>query len=326
MTALRSSGISCPQCGGPLNFQEGSRTTLCGACRTPLAVTGTAGINRFYLEESLDLPGARSAARRFIATAGVDEFVATQLRFEGGELCFLPFWRLKGFAIGWCWQECETVIEEEYVDDEGMTRRREVKGPIQRTGEILALPVDYSSPACDLTPYGLAGIATVASVLPLKGMAYDTLARRGTVFDPAKEAQQIRQEGLALSRERSRRKGTRQHEETLELCNEQLALIYYPVWKLSFFRGERHYPVIVDGVNGRIIKARFPGKATIRICAPLTTIPLLLFFFFFHVATGIVATATFLCWLAYSEGVSFAGVVRYFTTLIVPGEEVEHGP
>jgi len=325
MAAADASGIGCPQCGGSLDFSEGSRTTACGSCRTPLAVTGAAGITRYYLDDNLDLAEARTAARRFLATKGVDEAMVNHLRFDGGELCFLPFWRLRGHAVGWSWQERETFIVEEYVDEQGIRRQREQKGPQEREQEILAIPVDYSSPACDLSPYGLAGIATVSSVLPLKGMAYDRVARRGTVFDPAKEAEQVRREALGMARDRSRKKGTLRHEERLELCGEQLALIYYPVWKLAFAKGERLYPVIVDGVNGRVLKARFPGQAEIRLLAPLVTVTLLAFAFCFHVATGIVATALFLGWFASREEFSRAGLLRYFFLLVTPGEEVEHG-
>lgn len=325
MAAAGSSGIGCPRCGGPLDFREGSRTTVCGACRTPLAVTGAAGITRYYLEETLDLPGARSAARRFLATAGVDESVVSQLRFDGGELCFLPFWRLRGSAVGWRWLERETVIEEEYIDGQGLTRRREVTGAPERESDILALPVEYSTPACDLSPYGLAGIATVSSVMTLKGMAYERLARRGTVFDPTKEAEQVRREAVGMMRMRSRPKGTVRQEERLELCAEQLALISYPVWRLCFIRGERLYPVMVDGVNGRVLKARFPGRAKIRLVAPLATVALILFAFSFHVASGVVAAALFLGWLASRGELSPAGVIRHFFLLVVPGEEVEHG-
>ena len=324
MVDVTASGIGCPQCGGPLDFSEGCRTTVCGSCLTPLAVTGAAGITRYYLRDKLDVTEARTAARRFLATKGVDETVATQLRFGGGELCFLPFWRLRGHAVGWQWVERESVVVEEYVDEQGMTRRRELKGPQERESEMLALPVDYSSPACDLAPYGLTGIATVSSVLALKGMDYDHLTRRGTVFDPVKEVEQVRREAVGLVRERSRKKGTLRHETRLELCGEQLALIYYPVWKLGFARGERLYPLIVDGVNGRVLKARFPGRAEIRLLAPLSTVTLLAYAFTFHVSTGIVAVALFLGWFASREEFTLVGLARYFFLLVVPGEEVEH--
>ena len=58
-----------------------------------------------------------------------------------------------------------------------MTRRREVRGPTEQESEILALPVAYSSPACDLAPYGLTGIAAAALFL-------GWLAARGE-FSPA---------------------------------------------------------------------------------------------------------------------------------------------
>jgi hypothetical protein len=325
METAESSGIGCPQCGGPLDFREGSRITLCGACQTLLAVTGGAGTNRYVLEETLDLAGARSTARRFLATAGVDESVVTQLHFQGGELCYLPFWRLRGVALGWQWLERDTAMAEESPDEQGMTRGREVKGLPEQLFEILALPVEYSSPACDLSPFGLTGIATVSSVLTLKGVSYERLARRGTVFDPTKGADQLRREAMGLLRERSLPQGTVRHEERLTLSGEQLALIYYPVWKLGFLREERLYPVVVDAVNGRLLKARFSGRSRIRLAWPLATVTLLIYACFLQMTVGILATLLFLGWLASRGELSPAGVARHFFLLVVPGEEVEHG-
>lgn len=324
MTESAASGIGCPQCGGSLEFREGAFTTLCGSCKTPFVVSGVSGISRFFLEERLDLAQARTAVRKFLDTRGVAASVVSRLRFEGGKLCFLPFWRFRAQAVGWQWSERETVVVEEIVDEQGVTRKQEQKGPLERDCAILALPVDYSSPACDLSPYGLTGIATVSAVLTLRGVEYERLSRKGTIFDPIKEPEQVRREAVAQSRDRARKSGTLRHESEITLCGERLALIYYPVWQLGFTQDDRLHPVMVDGVNGRILKARFAGMPQIRLRAPLVTITVLAYAFLFHLATGIVATGVFLAWCASRGELSFSGLAGYFFHLVVPGEEITH--
>lgn len=325
MAEANSVAVSCPQCGSPFNFREGERNAACPACGSSLAISGEAGISRFYLAARLDLAQARTAARKFLATAGVARRVAETLRFERGELCFLPYWRLRGFAAGWFWSERETVVKEEYYDDNGLKQVREVRGPNERTMESVMNRVDYSLPACDVTRFGLAGIATVSAVLPLRGMDFAALAQRGTVFDPTKEPAQVRQEALAQARGRLGGNGVVRLASRLELCGEQLALISYPVWNLTFSRGERLYPLAVDGVNGRILKGRFPGTPRRRLLAPLLTVTLLVFAFSLHGAVGAVALLAFLGWLAGNGGLSPERLLAWFFLLVEPGEEVDIG-
>lgn len=320
-----SVAVSCPQCASPFNFREGERNACCPACGTALAISGEAGISRFFLAERLDLPQARTAARKFLATAGVARQLAESLRFEQGELCFLPFWRLRGYAAGWFWSERETVVKEEYYDDNGLKQVREVRGPNERSMESVMNRVDYSLPACDVARFGLAGIATVSAVLPLRGMDFAALAKRGTVFDPTKEPAQVRQEALAQSRGRLGGNGVLRQAGRLDLCGEQLALISYPVWSLTFSRGERLYPLTIDGVNGRVLKGRFPGTPRFRLLEPLLTVTLLVFAFSLHTAVGVAALLAFFGWLAGNGGLSAERLLAWFFLLVEPGKEVEIG-
>ncbi|RNC73187.1 MAG: hypothetical protein ED859_00320 [Desulfuromonadales bacterium] len=317
--------ISCPQCASPFSFREGDRNAPCPSCATLLTVSGEAGIPRFLVEERIDLAQARAGARRAVAAAGGDPRVVERLRFEGGELCFLPFWRLRGHAAGWRWTERETVVREEVYDENGMKTVREVRGPSECATESVMVSVDYSSPACDVSRFGLRGIAVASAVLPLKGMDFAQVSRRGTVFDPVKGADEVRREAVAQARARGGGKGVLRSAGRLSLCGERLALISYPVWSLTFSRGERLYPVTMDGVNGRVLSGRLPAATRIALLRPLLTVTLLVFVFTIHLLFGCLATAGFLGWLAANGGLSAERVAAWFFALVERNGEVDLG-
>jgi len=319
-----SAVISCPQCGSPFDFREGSRNGLCQSCKTSLAVWGESGVARFSIEERIDLARARVEARKFLATAGVDPRVAEKLRFEGGELCFLPYWSIRALATGWRWLEKETLVREEVIDDNGCKSIVERRGPNEQQFETVASPIDHSSPAFDPSAYGLRGIAVAGAVLSLKLMDHEALSRRAKVFDPVKSAAQARQEALAAWK-KLRPSGTLRCMERVDLCGERLALISYPVWKLTFAAGDRIYPVVVDAVNGRILKARFPGSSVIRLWQPMAAILLLSSAFFLHPAAGIASAVLFLGWFRSVHGSSLAALAAFFARLVERKDDIEHG-
>lgn len=325
MSGSMSAAISCPQCGSPFSFREGTRNAVCPSCGTALAISGAAGIPRFYLEERLDLPRVRSAVRKFLATSGVDPRLVGTLKFEKGELCFLPFWSLRGLAVGWQWMERESIVREEVVDENGMKRTVERRGPREQVFEDVASPLDFSSPAFDNAAFGLRGIALAGAVLPLQGMDHALVKRRGTVFDPVKGIDQVRSEALASARDRCRPDGILRIKDGIRICGEKVSLISYPVWRLSFTVGERIYPVVVDAVNGRILKGRFPGRREMRLFVPMLVILVLVFSWTLHRALGGLASLAFLCWMYDSRGVSAASLIDFFFRLTEKREDVSHG-
>lgn len=325
MTGGLSAAISCPQCGSPFNFREGNSNALCPSCGSALSVAGEAGIRRFFLDEKLDLAKARSAARKFFATSGIDPRVVESLKFERGELCFLPFWSLRALALGWQWLEREVVVREEVVDDNGTRRVVERRGQNEQLFETVASPLDWSSPAFDPSSFGLRGIAVAGAVLPLNVADLAVLKQRGTVFDPVKGAEQVRREALAAARDRCRPDGVIRIRSSVQLCAERLSLISYPVWRLVFTSGERLYPVVVDAVNGRILKGRFPGSGRVRLFAPMAAILLVVYAFSLHRIIGAFAVVGLLVWLHSVRGLSPAVLALFFFGLVERGEDIEHG-
>ncbi|AAR34411.1 hypothetical protein KVP06_05435 [Geobacter sulfurreducens] len=325
MSERQTVTISCPQCASPFSFSEGNRNALCPSCGTSLAVSGEAGIPRFVIAERIDRTQARAAARKAAAAAGGDPKVVELLRFEGDELCFLPFWRLRGHAAGWLWTERETRVQQEEYDENGMRTVREVRGPVESGTETVMIAVDYSSPACDTSRFGLRGIAVASAVLPLAGMDFAEVSRRGTVFDPVTTPDQVRREALAQARSRGGGKGVLRSAGRLALCGERIALISYPVWSLTFSRGERLYHVAVDGVNGRVLAGRLPAAVRIAVLRPLSTVTLLIYSFTLHPLVGFVVVGAFLAWLAANGGLSIERLTIWFFGMIERRGEVELG-
>lgn len=325
MTDHPSSAISCPQCGSPFDFHEGSRNAQCSSCGTSLAITGESGIGRFYIEPRVDLNQARSTIRKTLAEKEGDKRHISTLRFEKGELCFLPFWSLCAHATGWFWTERETVVREEDVDANGMRIVREVRGPNQRNFEAVAFEMRYSSPACDLAHFGLTGIATASSVLPLKVMNFDGLSQRGTLIDPVKGIDQVRGEALAQARNRASGNRTLRQEGKLNLIGSRMALISYPVWDLTFAAKDRMHHVTVDGVNGRPLKGRFPATYGIRLAAPMITVAALVFAFSLGQIAGVAAAAAFSAYLWNSGELSLPRIAKHLFQLVSRGKEVSLG-
>lgn len=325
MTGHVSTAINCPQCGSPFDFHEGARNAVCASCGTALAIIGEAGIGRFYIEPKIDLNQARTSVRKILAAQGVEEGDVKNLRFEKGELCFLPFWSLRAHAAGWFWTERETVIKEEDIDENGVKSVRETRGPNQRSFETVAVDVKYSSPACDLSRFGLTGIATASAVLPLRVMNFEGVAGLGTLIDPVKGADQVRAEAVAQARNRGGGSRVLRQEGKMNLIGTRMALISYPVWDLTFSLNSRVRHVTVDAVNGRGLKGRFPAASSIRLAIPMLTVVAVVFAFSISQLLGVAVTAGLCAYLWNRGELSLPHLAGHLFLLVKRGKEVSIG-
>lgn len=317
--------VICPECGSPLDFNEGDRTARCPACKSCLAISGDAGITRFVIPERLDEGEARSRARKFLADERIDQRLSGSITYGAGQLYFLPFWKLTGVACGWRLTEREKAVLEEGVDDNGI-RSSSRGGQQVRELEVVSRHVDYSTPATSLKGFGLRGVALASSVLPLQGVNFEEMAKRGVVVDVVTQAAQVRDEALALVRGQEGGTGVLRQSARITLAQERFSLIYYPVWRLEFVHHDRTYPVVVDGINGSVLKARFPGAIRVRLFPPLALVTLLAYAGSIHPLAGVAATALCLAILQRHLGtLDPQRVLTFFTGWVERGEEVECG-
>lgn len=319
--------IICRHCGSPLDFREGDRNMECPACGLCQAIRGDAGVARFVVDERVTETEARMLARKFLAADGIDRKVSSSLRYSGARLYFLPFWRLKGLATGWRYVEKENLVREETVDeDNGAKCSNIVQGPPIVEVESVSSLVDYNAPAASMAGFGIKGIAMAASVLKLSGVDYPEMSRRGTVVDTINSEEQVRKEAVAMA------SGVRGGSKALrsltrvKLSSERMSLVYYPVWRMEFSLGRRVYPIVMDAVNGSVLKARFPGSVTMRLFQPLAAIAFTVYAFSLHKLAGVAALALLYWWINSSMGeLSVAALARFFVGWLEQGKDVEHG-
>jgi hypothetical protein len=318
--------IICPECGSPLDFDEGARTALCPACKVCLAISGEAGITRFVIPERLDEGEARSSARKFLADERIDRGFAGSITYNSGQLYFLPFWRLTGVACGWRLTEKENAVQEERVDEDGVRRSRRVMGQPVRELEVVSRHLDYSTPAASLKGFGLTGVALAAAVLPLRGVNFEEMSKRGVVVDAVKQAVQVRDEALATARGQGGGQGVLRQSVRIRLAQERLSLVYYPVWRLEFELHDRIYPVVVDGINGSLLKGRFPGAVRVRLFSPLALLALNVYAWSIHPLVGTAATAICAAMVRRTLGsLAPQRLLCYFAEWLERGEEVKCG-
>jgi len=283
--------FKCPHCGGPFECAEGDRGSVCGFCGVTSVISGDTGVHRLLIRERIDLNAARTAVRKLIATGTKSHEDAASFSFTEGTLIFLPFWRVRGMAMGWQWREKETFREEFDYDENGTRYTRTVKGPNERSFSLLAKPLDFSTPAGDYTVFGQVRAGLAAAVLKCEVMDYPDAAARATVVDPLKGIAQARQEALAMTQGSGDSNGSIRREARVRISSEWLALTYYPVWRLLFTRGDKVYPVTIDAVNGDVVKCRFPGAEERERFLPLALIALLVLGWTTMPLVGVAATA-----------------------------------
>jgi len=282
--------FKCPLCGGPFEFAEGDRVSECQFCGATSAIVGDSGVHRLLIPERVDLNGARAALRKLLASAGGQEFAAS-FDFKGGRLYFLPFWRVRGRAVGWQWCEKETWSDEVYYDENGARCTRRIKGPDQRDFSVISKPVDYSSAAAGYDAFGPLRAGLAGTVLKCEVMDYRLAAARGVVADPFKGAAQARREALAMVLQGTASEGVVRSQSRQRITAEWLSLMYYPVWSLQFSRGELLYPVTVDAVSGDVTTCRFPLEKEPELFLPLALIALLMFGWTTMPVVGLLVTA-----------------------------------
>lgn len=305
--------FKCPQCGGPFEFAEGDGSSLCRFCGVTSVIVGDRGVHRLVIPERIDLKAARTSLRKLLASQGGGQDFAASFSFNGGRLLFLPFWRIRGMAMGWQWCEKETFKEEIDYDENGTRYTRRIKGPNERVFSLIAKPLNFNSPAGDYASFGMVRVGLAGDVLQCEPMDYPAAAARGSVIDPLKGVAQARQEALAVTRNSADAEGTVRRKSRVRISSEWLSLMYYPIWNLHFSREGHVYPVMVDAVNGEVIRCRFPGGKQHEPFLPLAMLAMLVLGWTTMPAAGVAATILVGYLLKRRSGaLDIAAIIRLF--------------
>jgi predicted RNA-binding Zn-ribbon protein involved in translation (DUF1610 family) len=86
---------NCPNCGGPIDFGEGTNAFQCDHCRSQLLVTGHGRVLSYFVAPQVAAPSAISAARF------TQDPACGPLRTGEARLFFLPYYRLTATDVRW---------------------------------------------------------------------------------------------------------------------------------------------------------------------------------------------------------------------------------
>lgn len=90
-----SVSTQCPNCGGRLDFGEGTNAVECGFCRSRLLVTGRKQLLSYFIRPTLDIH--RAVARVLLAHKPKGK----PCRVTRPQLYFIPYYRLTGHDLRW---------------------------------------------------------------------------------------------------------------------------------------------------------------------------------------------------------------------------------
>lgn len=254
-TPAKISGLSCANCGGPLEVAPGLRVLVCGYCDTPLRVTGPPGVRRFSVAPEVAAEDARGRARAWLSS-GWNKDRRLKRDAEVGEafLCFLPFFRVQADAVGYA------LGTEERTRGSGKSRRK-VEVDVEKEVEK---HLDRTLPAVQVAEWGVQTIDLSGDrLVPFDGGA---LERQGLVFPPTGSEVEIRDAVLAQFKDQvdPRRGLKRVRFSWLRTLRERLTLVYYPLWVVRYRFEDRAYQVLVDAEDGRLVYGKAPGNDLYR--------------------------------------------------------------
>lgn len=317
--------FKCPQCGAPFEFNEGDRVAICSFCKMVSAVVGDVGVNRLVIPHRIDQHAALSSVRKLLASFAGENYAAS-FSVVSSELLFLPFWRIKGMALGWQWHQSEVFREEVEYDENGARITKKVRQPDEKKFSPMAKPVDVTMPAGDFRLFGAIRSGIAATVQKSEVMDFETVSAMGTIIDPLKGLAHAKQEVIAMLLSGMHKNAAVKSEARIHIANEWHSILYYPVWNMVFRRNGIIYPVSVDGICGDVTRCRFPGKFNKSPFLPLALIALILFGL---TTAPLLGVASFvICWFFLAKRYGHVDLHTIITCIIDEGKRetgVERG-
>ncbi len=239
--------LACPGCQAALRVREGQRIVRCSYCGLPSAIVGERGVLRYQVRRKVDADQALAALRQFLRV--YKRLNDLDKRAEITELTpvFIPFWTVRAQVAAW---------QFGYHSDPD-------SGAIHPREEQLMTEMVWTQAACDLDQFGVQSIPLVHRELEL--FDPEALRQQGMVFEPTGSLQTLRRHALEAFRQEVAHKGSPfsalfTENTVLRLLNERIGLVYYPLWIVRYQYQGRLYPVLMDGISGRVLFGMAPGN------------------------------------------------------------------
>lgn len=255
----RVRSLTCPSCGGSLDFEAGRRVVDCRFCDTPLLALSEVGIRRWAVEPTIEVGEARRRARSWLVS-GWSRHRGLRREATDAEavLCLLPFFRLQADCVG-------LALGTE-------KRRRTVGSGSSRRVETYEVDVERSAqesfdrtyPALNVAEWGVQRVDLRGDrLVPFDP---DRLERLAMIFPPTGSEAEVRPAALEqfkLEADPGRGLHTVRFK-YLETLRERTSLIYYPLWVVRYRFQERSYQILIDAEDGSLVYGKAPGNDLYR--------------------------------------------------------------
>lgn len=240
---------TCPSCGAPLDFSEGSNAIRCQHCESQLLVTGRTQLLSYSIAPSID---AREAARAAMAAC---EAAGERARVRDATLWLVPYYRMTGHDLRWEWGATERERQDRVDDSEARLVARVMPhwapvrepelGDMQRKLQLRDRYIEKTFLAC--TSEGLAlpvSLGLRATVLRLE------------LFQPDRCESSVRVVPPSVPPERAWEVGLKAVGADEAVCRRVLrrvlSLVYQPFWAVRM-QAAAEILVLVDALNGKVV-------------------------------------------------------------------------
>jgi hypothetical protein len=247
---------------------EGQRLVGCRYCgREALALLPRV-VSRYVVALGVDRGGASAALRAALSGPALPRRLRAGAMAVDWTLCYVPFYELTGTRVGTFLQR--EVVEARPPETDGQEIDVQLSDwaarRVDRT-DTRVLEKDFLriQAACDVPDLGLDRIA-LADLRQERGAIrlepYDLVAlqSQAVVFAPGRPPEPADPS--------ARRAG----DEGIRVIEEQVKILYYPVWHGRYAYGGRLYTGAVDGVTGAVLAGHAPlhrGRTTWLLAAVL---------------------------------------------------------
>lgn len=243
----KTTGLTCPECSGVVPLKEGDRIVTCPFCGLHALVQGEQGIRRWQVSRRVAREQALSAVTGFFSGIKKARDLKKEAQITEVFLVYLPYWRVQADVAGWRFGRVKSGKDS--------TKPVEV--------EVLE-PMHWNDAALDVSEYGVHQVTLSKEML--EPYNSETLHAEALVFEPTESHSDAREEAHSNFVIRGQSKGslTKTYFEKFHFLNEHLSIVYYPLWVARYAYRKRHYQVVVDGVNGKVMYGKAPGNIFYR--------------------------------------------------------------
>lgn len=259
----------CSHCGGPLFIRDGARRVVCPWCKQALLIHTPDHASRYTVPCVMQSGQVRHKIKQALSRADIPESAQLAASKERPALYYVPFYAMDARLMG----RMRFKISEErkrqgytrrvdgvvqfFDNDDNVISHEEYykKKPVTKYDTRVRMHEVYKTcPASQLQGWGLeyVKLSTIRNKgLDLLPFGADDLHSKAIVFSV-----DVPRDTLRSQVEQDQ--GGSQFSWDVELGEQRLQVLYYPVWRLRFMDEGRGYAISVSGVSGKILDGSAP--------------------------------------------------------------------